>query len=104
MPDQTNPATTTTRRDISGSLAGATLTTARAADGIDYSPVALMPDVKVIKVGGQSMLGLPYSGVGPPYGGSGRHGWPWLGPKLQRKSVTQRWLVVSAQSAFVVQL
>ena len=42
------------RRDIGGSLAGATLTTARM--DVDYSPVALMPDVKVIKVGGQSML------------------------------------------------
>src|SRR3954469_23624065 len=49
-------STTPQRRDIGGSLAGATMTTARAADGIDYSPVALMPDVKVIKVGGQSML------------------------------------------------
>src|SRR5262249_23284458 len=52
MPEQTH---TPERRDIGGTLAGATLTTA-AIDGIEYSPVALMPDVKVIKVGGQSML------------------------------------------------
>src|SRR3954470_6651347 len=56
MPEQTNPPTNLDRRDLGGSLAGATMTTARAADGIAYSPVALMPDVKVIKVGGQSML------------------------------------------------
>jgi molybdenum storage protein len=42
------------RRDIAGPLAGATLTT--AATDMDYSPVALMPDVKVVKIGGQSML------------------------------------------------
>jgi molybdenum storage protein len=47
-------APTSERRDIPGSLAGATLTS--AAVDVDYSPVALMPDVKVIKVGGQSML------------------------------------------------
>ena len=52
------------RRDISGALAGATLTTARA-DGLDYSPVALMPDVKVIKVGGQSMLDRGRSAIFP---------------------------------------
>src|SRR5262249_5679066 len=42
------------RRDTGGSLAGATLTTARA--DVEYSPVALMPDVKVMKIGGQSMI------------------------------------------------
>ena len=42
------------RRDIAGPLAGATLTTAKT--DLDYSPVALMPDVKVVKIGGQSML------------------------------------------------
>jgi molybdenum storage protein len=56
MPDPTSnaPSATVDRRDIPGSLAGATLTTARA--DVEYSPVALMPDVKVVKVGGQSML------------------------------------------------
>jgi len=61
----TTPPTTIARRDIGGSLAGATMTTARAADGIDYSPVALMPDVKVIKVGGQSMLDRGRSAIFP---------------------------------------
>jgi molybdenum storage protein len=42
------------RKDIPGPLAGATLTTSAAS--LDYSPVALMPDVKVLKIGGQSML------------------------------------------------
>jgi molybdenum storage protein len=42
------------RRDIAGPLAGATLTT--QAELRDYSPVAMMPDVKVLKIGGQSML------------------------------------------------
>jgi len=54
MPEQDN-LITPERRDIMGPLAGATLNSAGAA-AIDYSPVALMPDVKVIKVGGQSML------------------------------------------------
>jgi molybdenum storage protein len=43
------------RRDIAGSLAGATLTSASIGN-LDYDPVALMPEVKVIKIGGQSML------------------------------------------------
>jgi molybdenum storage protein len=43
------------RRDIAGPLAGATLTTARA-DRVVYDPVALMPEVKVLKIGGQSMI------------------------------------------------
>ena len=42
------------RKDIAGPLAGATLTT-QATIG-DYSPVAMMPDVKVLKIGGQSVL------------------------------------------------
>src|SRR5258708_574378 len=60
MPEETIPE----RRDIGGALAGATLTTARA-DGLEYSPVALMPDVKVIKVGGQSMLDRGRSAIFP---------------------------------------
>jgi len=51
------------RKDIAGPLAGATLTTARAE--IDYSPVALMPDVKVCKIGGQSMLDRGRAAVFP---------------------------------------
>jgi len=51
------------RRDIAGPLAGATLTTARTE--LDYSPVALMPDVKVIKIGGQSLLDRGRAAVFP---------------------------------------
>src|SRR5256885_4175155 len=51
------------RRDIAGPLAGATLTTARPE--LDYSPVALMPDLKVIKIGGQSLLDRGRAAVFP---------------------------------------
>jgi molybdenum storage protein len=42
------------RRTIASPLSGSTLT--GPDHGIDYSPVAIMPDVKVIKIGGQSIL------------------------------------------------
>lgn len=42
------------RREIAGSLAGQTLTTAAA--NVEYNPVAMMPDTKVLKIGGQSMI------------------------------------------------
>jgi molybdenum storage protein len=42
-------------RDIQGPLAGHALTT-QAGVTIDYQPVALMPDVRVLKLGGQSIL------------------------------------------------
>jgi molybdenum storage protein len=51
------------RRDIAGPLAGATLTT--AATQLDYSPVALMPDVKIVKIGGQSLLDRGRAAVFP---------------------------------------
>ena len=51
------------RRDIAGPLAGATLTT--AATKLDYSPVALMPDVKIVKLGGQSLLDRGRAAVFP---------------------------------------
>jgi molybdenum storage protein len=44
------------RRRIGSKLADATLTTSRSAAGFDYSPVAMMPDVKVLKIGGQSVM------------------------------------------------
>jgi molybdenum storage protein len=44
------------RKTIESSLAGATLTDSTAAAGISYEPHAMMPDVKVLKVGGQSIL------------------------------------------------
>ena len=43
------------RKTIESPLAGATLTDSTLA-GISYEPAAMMPDVKVIKVGGQSIL------------------------------------------------
>jgi molybdenum storage protein len=51
------------RRDIEGPLAGATLTTANTT--LDYSPVALMPNVKVVKIGGQSLLDRGRAAVFP---------------------------------------
>lgn len=43
------------RKTIESPLAGATLTDSAAA-GIEYTPQAMMPDVKVLKVGGQSVM------------------------------------------------
>ena len=43
------------RKTIESPLANATLTDSSLA-GVSYDPVAMMPDVKVIKVGGQSIL------------------------------------------------
>jgi len=43
------------RRTLDSALAGATLTGA-AASGVDYRPVAVMPDVRVVKIGGQSVM------------------------------------------------
>jgi molybdenum storage protein len=42
------------RKTIEGPLANSPLT--RASVDFDYSPVAMMPDVHVLKIGGQSML------------------------------------------------
>jgi molybdenum storage protein len=41
------------RRKIQSTLADSTLT---GGERIDYSPVAMMPDVKVLKIGGQSVM------------------------------------------------
>ena len=43
------------RRKIASKLADATLTSG-GSGGIDYTPVAMMPDVKVLKIGGQSVM------------------------------------------------
>ncbi len=51
------------RKDIEGPLAGATMTSAAAE--LDYSPVAMMPDVKVVKIGGQSILDRGRAAVFP---------------------------------------
>ena len=45
----------TERRVIHSALEHSTLTDSHS-DGIDYRPVAIMPDVKVIKIGGQSIM------------------------------------------------
>jgi molybdenum storage protein len=52
------------RKDIEGPLAGATLTSA-ATTAVQYDPVALMPQVKVIKIGGQSILDRGRAAVFP---------------------------------------
>jgi len=52
------------RRTIASALAGATLTGGDTR-GFDYEPVALMPDVKVIKMGGQSILDRGRAAVFP---------------------------------------
>ncbi len=44
------------RRKITSKLENATLTSGLSAKGIDYAPVAMMPDVKVLKIGGQSLM------------------------------------------------
>lgn len=42
------------RRTLDSALAGSTLTGPESS--IDYRPVAVMPDVKIVKIGGQSVL------------------------------------------------
>lgn len=44
------------RRKIHSKLADSTLTSGSSAGNIDYDPVAMMPDVKVLKIGGQSVM------------------------------------------------
>ncbi len=48
---------------IASALSGATLTTADTS--IDYRPIAVMPDVKVVKIGGQSIMDRGRSAVFP---------------------------------------
>jgi len=43
------------RKTIPSSLAGATLTGSQPSS-IDYRPVAVMPDVRIVKLGGQSIM------------------------------------------------
>ena len=43
------------RRTIDSALAGATLT-GSSPSSIDYRPVAVMPDVRIVKIGGQSIM------------------------------------------------
>jgi molybdenum storage protein len=51
------------RRTLESALGEAPLTGGRA--GLDYSPIAMMPEVKVIKIGGQSILDRGRAAVFP---------------------------------------
>jgi molybdenum storage protein len=51
------------RQSIESSLANATLTS--GGQSFDYDPVAMMPDVKVIKIGGQSIMDRGRAAVFP---------------------------------------
>ncbi len=52
------------RRTITSTLAGATLTSGGTVN-IDYSPIAMDPDVKVMKIGGQSVFDRGRSAIYP---------------------------------------
>ena len=53
------------RRRLGSALSDATLTTGKGAEGIDYRPMAMMPDVKVLKIGGQSIMDRGRKGLMP---------------------------------------
>lgn len=55
------------RKTIESSLSKSTLTSA-SAEGLEYSPEAMMPDVKVIKIGGQSIMDRGRAGLFPILG------------------------------------
>ena len=52
------------RRTLDSALAGSTLTGA-AGSSIDYRPFAVMPDVRVVKIGGQSIMDRGRAAVFP---------------------------------------
>jgi molybdenum storage protein len=52
------------RKTIESSLAGATLTDS-SLSGVSYDPQAMMPDVKVLKIGGQSIMDRGRSALFP---------------------------------------
>jgi molybdenum storage protein len=52
------------RKTIASALAGSTLTGSQPSS-IDYRPVAVMPDVRVVKIGGQSVLDRGRAGLFP---------------------------------------
>jgi molybdenum storage protein len=53
------------RRKLPSRFADSTLTSAGDAKGFEYSPVAMMPDVRVIKMGGQSIMDRGRAAVFP---------------------------------------
>lgn len=52
-------------RNISSALSGRSLTSSADAKGIEYRPMAMMPDVVVLKIGGQSILDRGRAAVHP---------------------------------------
>lgn len=52
-------------RNISSALSGRSLTSSADATGIEYRPMAMMPDVMVLKIGGQSILDRGRAAVHP---------------------------------------
>lgn len=52
------------RRTIASSLSGSTLTGAQPSS-IEYRPVAVMPEVRVVKIGGQSVMDRGRAGLFP---------------------------------------
>ena len=53
------------RRKLPSKLADSTMTTAGDGAKFDYSPIAMMPDVKVMKMGGQSVMDRGRAAVFP---------------------------------------
>lgn len=53
------------RRKLPSTLADAALTSSADAKSLDYSPIAMMPDVKVFKMGGQSIMDRGRAAVFP---------------------------------------
>ena len=53
------------RLEIASSLSDSTLTDSAAASGMHYEPVAMIPDAKVIKIGGQSVMDRGKEALGP---------------------------------------
>lgn len=56
---------TAARTVIDSPLAGASMTTSTSGADLDYAPMAMMPDVKVMKIGGQSILDRGRAAVHP---------------------------------------
>lgn len=53
------------RRKIASSLADAPLTSGGTPEGLEYSPLAMMPDTRVLKIGGQSVMDRGKSALHP---------------------------------------
>ena len=53
------------RLEIASALSDSTLTDSAGAAGISYEPVAMIPDAKVLKIGGQSVMDRGRAALGP---------------------------------------